>query len=752
MSEFNEKLTERANSLIEKARAYADKDNAAVGTRYLLLAILSDTESFASQYMKTAGFTIRDIKRMFSELEVDKASAGTLTPEFKAAFGRAKDEAEQLGAELVDTDHVMLALLPSKKSTVMDKDDFSQLMEKLAIQPTNFRNYLLKNLAKGGEEDALFATPTLSEFATNLVTLAQKGLLDPVVGREDLVERLMLVLGQRQQANAVLLGEPGVGKQSVINRLAQRIADGSVPEQFKGKRVEVLDINLMVAGSKYRGEFEDRMKALTKEVKDAGNVILVIPKLEIVGVGQIGDSAADAASILSPELKAGTIRIIGTATVDEYRENVEKDQSVSGLFDSIMVEEPAPELAVQMIEAIAPRYEDYHGVKYTQAAILAAVKQANRYLSERVLPDSARFLLDFAGSRAKLDKAEGSTPVVDVTEINSALALTTGIPVGTLSETDAERLLKMPQYLHERVIGQDEAVKAVSAAFQRNGAGLGNPRGPIASFIFSGTTGVGKTELARALNDLMFPGQEMVRLDMSEFMEKHTASRLVGAPPGYVGYGKGGELTEPVRKRPYSLVLLDEVEKAHEDVILILLQVLEDGRLTDSNGRVVDFKNTVVIMTTNIGADKLGAKKAGGVGITLNRGESAAHKAQTHDVLAAIEKYFKPEFLNRVDEKIVFEQLTKDHVKEILALLLKVVRGQLGERGLDLVLSEAAIDFMVEAGYEPKYGARPLNRAIIKHIKNPLSLSVLGGNFKGGDTIEAVVEDGELVFRPMKKV
>ena len=652
--------------------------------------------------------------------------------------------------------------------------------------------------------------------------MASEAKLDPVVGRHNEIERVIQILGRRTKNNPVLIGEPGVGKTAIAEGLAQRIQQGEIPDILEDKRVLTLDIGLLVAGTKYRGEFEERLKKIMEEIKSAGNVVLVIDEVHtLIGAGA-AEGAIDAANILKPALARGELQCIGATTLDEYRKHIERDAALERRFQPVNVGEPSIDDTIEILRGLRERYEQHHRLKITDDALVAAATLGDRYISDRFLPDKAIDLIDEAGSRVRLlnsklppeakevdkelrgvqkqkedavrdqdftkagelrekevelrdqirsllqanrtdatadteasaetsdapaaESAE-SSPMVNEEDIAQIVASWTGVPVQKLTESESVKLLNMEETLHQRLIGQDEAVKAVSKAIRRARVGLKNPNRPIASFIFSGPTGVGKTELTKALATYFFGSEEaMIRLDMSEFMERHTVSKLIGSPPGYVGFNEGGQLTEAVRRRPYTVVLFDEIEKAHPDVFNLLLQLLEDGRLTDSKGRTVDFKNTLVIMTSNIGS-KVIEKGGGGLGFEFS-GESAEESQYTRIrslVNEELKQYFRPEFLNRLDEIIVFRQLSRDEVKEIAEIMLKEVFGRMGEKGITLTVSDAFKERLVEEGYNPAYGARPLRRAVMRLLEDSLAEEVLSGRIKDGDHAEVDVDDDKKV-------
>jgi ATP-dependent Clp protease ATP-binding subunit ClpC len=635
--------------------------------------------------------------------------------------------------------------------------------------------------------------------------MAGEGKLDPVVGRAKEIERVIQILGRRTKNNPVLIGEPGVGKTAIAEGLAQRIANNDVPDILEEKRVVTLDIGLLVAGTKYRGEFEERLKKIMDEIRQAGNVILVIDEVHtLIGAGA-AEGAIDAANILKPALARGELQCIGATTLDEYRKHIERDAALERRFQPVMVGEPSVDETIEILYGLRERYEQHHKLKILDSALEAAAKLSDRYISDRYLPDKAIDLVDEAGSRVRLinsqlppaakeldkelrqvlkdkddavrsqdfDKAgelrdremeikaeiraiaqskktdtgtDEAGPVVDEEDIAQIVASWTGVPVNKLTESESEKLLHMEDTLHQRLIGQEDAVKAVSRAIRRARVGLKNPNRPIASFIFSGPTGVGKTELAKSLASYFFGSEEaMIRLDMSEYMERHTVSKLIGSPPGYVGYNEGGQLTEAVRRRPYTVVLFDEIEKAHPDVFNMLLQILEDGRLTDAKGRTVDFKNTLLIMTSNIGS-KVIEKGGGGIGFEFSENQAESQYNRIRNLVnEELKQYFRPEFLNRLDEIIVFRQLNRDEVKEIADIMLNEVFGRLTEKGITLQVTERFKDRLVEEGYNPSYGARPLRRAIMRLLEDVLAEQILSGSVNDGDTALVDVDDSGTV-------
>ncbi|MEO1208546.1 MAG: ATP-dependent Clp protease ATP-binding subunit, partial [Cyanobacteria bacterium J06638_20] len=735
------------------------------------------------------------------------------TPRAKRVLELSLEEARQLGHNYIGTEHLLLGLIREGEGVA------ARVLENLGVDLSKVRTQVIRMLGETAEvstggSQGRTKTPTLDEFGSHLTQMASEGKLDPVVGRQKEIERVIQILGRRTKNNPVLIGEPGVGKTAIAEGLAQRIANGDIPDILEEKRVVTLDIGLLVAGTKYRGEFEERLKKIMDEIRQAGNVILVIDEVHtLIGAGA-AEGAIDAANILKPALARGELQCIGATTLDEYRKHIERDAALERRFQPVMVGEPTVEETIEILRGLRDRYEQHHKLKISDEALDAAAKLSDRYISDRYLPDKAIDLIDEAGSRVRLinsqlppaakeldkelrkllkdkddavrsqdfekagqlreremeikqeirsiaqakrgetQEGEDSSPVVGEEDIAQIVASWTGVPVNKLTESESERLLHMEDTLHGRIIGQDEAVRAVSRAIRRARVGLKNPNRPIASFIFSGPTGVGKTELTKALASYFFGSEEaMIRLDMSEFMERHTVSKLIGSPPGYVGYNEGGQLTEAVRRRPYTVVLFDEIEKAHPDVFNMLLQILEDGRLTDAKGRTVDFKNTLLIMTSNIGS-KVIEKGGGGLGFEFSDGD--ASESQYNRIRSLVneelKQYFRPEFLNRVDEIIVFRQLQKDEVKEIADIMLKEVFSRLGERSITLEVTEKFKDRLVEEGYNPSYGARPLRRAIMRLLEDSLAEEILSGRIKEGDiALVDVNEDGQVTVAPGDK-
>ena len=800
-----ERFTEKAIKVIMLAQEEARRlGHNFVGTEQILLGLIGEGTGVAAKVLKSMGVNLKDAR-----IEVEKiigrgsgfvAVEIPFTPRAKRVLELSLEEARQLGHNYIGTEHLLLGLIREGEGVA------ARVLENLGVDLTKVRTQVIRMLGEtaevtSGASPGRTKTPTLDEFGSNLTVMASEGKLDPVVGRAKEIERVIQILGRRTKNNPVLIGEPGVGKTAIAEGLAQRIANNDVPDILEEKRVVTLDIGLLVAGTKYRGEFEERLKKIMDEIRQAGNVILVIDEVHtLIGAGA-AEGAIDAANILKPALARGELQCIGATTLDEYRKHIERDAALERRFQPVMVGEPTVEETIEILYGLRERYEQHHKLKILDEALEAAAKLSDRYISDRFLPDKAIDLVDEAGSRVRLinsqlppaakeldkelrqvlkdkddavrsqdfDKAgelrdremeikaeiraiaqtkkteTGSDepgPVVNEEDIAQIVASWTGVPVNKLTESESEKLLHMEDTLHQRLIGQEDAVTAVSRAIRRARVGLKNPNRPIASFIFSGPTGVGKTELAKALASYFFGAEEaMIRLDMSEYMERHTVSKLIGSPPGYVGYNEGGQLTEAVRRRPYTVVLFDEIEKAHPDVFNMLLQILEDGRLTDAKGRTVDFKNTLLIMTSNIGS-KVIEKGGGNIGFDFSDtpGESQYNRIRSL-VNEELKQYFRPEFLNRLDEIIVFRQLSKDEVKEIADIMLNEVFGRLTEQGITLEVTERFKDRLVEEGYNPSYGARPLRRAIMRLLEDVLAEQILSGGIKDGDTALVDVDD-----------
>lgn len=807
-----ERFTERARRVVVLAQEQARRLNHnVIGTEHLLLGLVVEGQGIAAKALESMGISL---ERVQSEVEriIGVGDAPTLgdiphTPRAKRVLELALDEARRLGHNYVGTEHILLGLIREGEGVA------AQVLKNLGCDLEKVRKQVIALLGGvvtagpsamyPGTGGGAASTQTLNQFGRDLTDMARQGKLDPVIGRDSEIERVIQVLSRRTKNNPVLIGEPGVGKTAIAEGLAQKIIAGDVPEVLKRRRVVTLDMGSMVAGSKYRGEFEERLKKVMDEIREAGDVILFIDEMHtLIGAGA-AEGAIDAANILKPALARGELQCIGATTLDEYRKHVEKDAALERRFQPITVGEPTREETVAILEGLRDRYEAHHRVKIADEAIKAAVTLSDRYITDRFLPDKAIDLVDEAASRVRLkttisppdlkdleeqvmtlqkekeaaiqneefekaaqlrDKEQTlrgeldaqtknwqnrrgmEEPVVGAEAIAEVVSSWTGVPVTKLAEGETQRLLKMEEVLHQRVVGQDEAIRAVSMAVRRARAGLKDPKRPIGSFIFLGPTGVGKTELARALAEALFGDENaMIRLDMSEYSERHTTARLVGAPPGYVGYEEGGQLTEKVRRKPYSVILLDEIEKAHPEVFNTLLQLLEDGRLTDGKGRTVDFRNTVVIMTSNVGANLI--ERQSSVGFrTHDDEEKSSYDAMKERVTGELRRTFRPEFLNRLDEVIVFHALSRDQIKAIVDLMLDSLREQLKEKDIVLEVSDEAKEFLVKEGYDPTFGARPLRRAIQRYIENPLADEILKGRFETARSIRVSVENGAVTF------
>ena len=812
---FEDRFTQRAKNVLNIAHeSAADLGHGYVGSEHLLLGIAIDNGGSAAKVLREAGIDrelIRDsIIKFVGKGEKDSTTVQGLTPRAKRIIELAAAEASRLNHNYVGTEHILMGILREYDSVA------SKIITASGVDPNKLYTDLINIFQSGDYRKTAPAmerngvkhpeTRVLDQFSKDLTAMASKGELDPVIGREREIQRVVQILSRRTKNNPVLIGEPGVGKTAIAEGLAQKVISCDVPETLIGKRVVSLDLTGMVAGTKYRGDFEERIKNAIDEVKKAKDVILFIDELHtIIGAGA-AEGAIDASNILKPALSRGEIQVVGATTLDEYRKHIEKDAALERRFQPVQVDEPTQEESVEILRGLRDKYEAHHKLKITDEAIEAAVKMSSRYINDRYLPDKAIDLVDEASSRVRMEETKlppdlkdlenevnalsaekesavqnqdfeqaakirdqekakkekleevrkkwadgmaGGGKRVTAEDIAAVVSGWTGIPVTTLTEDESERLLKMEEILHKRVVGQDEAVTAVAKAIRRGRVGLKDPKRPIGSFLFLGPTGVGKTELSRALAEAMFGDENaMIRVDMSEYMEKHTVSKLIGSPPGYIGYDEGGQLTEKVRRHPYSVVLFDEIEKAHEDVFNIMLQVMEDGRLTDSQGRRVDFRNTIIVMTSNVGAKNITEKTTP---LGFQNDNKADNGVMTHErireaVMGDLRRTFRPEFLNRIDETIVFHQLTKGEIKEIAVHMLEVVAKRVEGMGLSLHWEDAAIDFISEKGFDPVYGARPLRRTIQSLVEDAIAEKMLEGEIKAGSSVRIKAVDKSIVI------
>jgi ATP-dependent Clp protease ATP-binding subunit ClpC len=774
-----------------------------VGTEHILLGLIREGEGIAAKALQVLGLGPEKIQKEVETLigrGQEAVQTIHYTPRAKKVIELSMDEARKLGHSYVGTEHILLGLIREGEGVA------ARVLNNLGVSLNKARQQVLQLLGSNESSSshrgssASANTPTLDSLARDLTAIARDGSLDPVIGRAKEIQRVIEVLSRRTKNNPVLIGEPGVGKTAIAEGLAQQIINNEVPETLRDKRVMTLDMGTVVAGTKYRGEFEDRLKKVMDEIRQAGNIILFIDELHtLIGAGG-AEGAIDASNILKPALARGELQCIGATTLDEYRKYIEKDAALERRFQPITVNEPTKDESIQILQGLRDRYEAHHRVTITDEAIEASVQLSDRYISDRFLPDKAIDLIDEAASKVRLrsytappnlkeleqkleevrkekdaavqsqefekaaslrdseqrlreelektkdvwkEKQGKENTEVTPEDIAQVVSSWTGVPVSKLAEEETERLLKMEEILHDRVIGQSEAVTAISKAIRRARAGLKDPKRPIGSFIFLGPTGVGKTELARAVAETLFGDEDaIIRIDMSEYMEKHTTSRLVGSPPGYVGHEEGGQLTEKVRRKPYSVILLDEIEKAHPEVFNILLQVLEDGRLTDSKGRTVDFRNTVVIMTSNVGASTLKRNRSLGFAV---HSEGQKYNDMKSKVMDELKRAFRPEFLNRIDEIIVFHSLEKEHLLKIVGLMADSLKKRLSDQGIEIELSQAALEKITEEGYDPDYGARPLRRALQRKIEDRLSEELLKGNINKGQTVKIDVEENDFV-------
>ena len=809
------KFTPRAEEALRLSQEAAEEmGHGYVGSEHLLLGLIREEEGIAHRVLSEYGVTDEMVCDVLQR-SVGKGLSGTapsqgLTPRAKSVVELAVSEAARMGSSYIGTEHLLMGILREggnmalrilRTMGVDSKKMYSSIVQKLNDTP-----HTVTSGASTANRESDKKNKTLAEFTRDLTEAARAGKLDPVIGREKEIQRVIQILSRRTKNNPVLIGEPGVGKTAIAEGLAERIASGDVPEELLDKKILSLDLSGMVAGTKYRGEFEERIKNTLAEVKKAGNVILFIDELHtIVGAGS-AEGAVDAANILKPALSRGEIRVVGATTLNEYRKYIEKDAALERRFQPVTVAEPTPETAIEILKGLRDKYEAHHKLTITDEAVEAAVRLSVRYINDRFLPDKAIDLMDEAASRVRMD-AESASPelksleekiaalrkekvevlaaqdyekaaqlrdieqnyleqaeierenwrknlavnrgIVGEEDIAKVVAGWTGIPVTRLTEDESQRMLKLEEVLHQRVVGQDEAVTAVAKAIRRSRVGLKDPKRPIGSFLFLGPTGVGKTELCKALAEVMFGSEnDMIRIDMSEYMEKHTVSRLVGSPPGYVGHEEGGQLTEKVRRKPYSVVLFDEIEKAHEDVWNILLQILEDGIVTDSQGRRVDFKNTIIVMTSNVGARNITAadKPLGFDGRETDADEKARFGRIRQAVMDELRRTFKPEFLNRIDETIVFRQRTEEDIRRIAQRMLEITGKRMAQQGITLLADDEAVTALAKDGFDPQYGARPLRRAIQNEVEDAVAEQMLEGKLQSGDTAHICLQDGKVAI------
>ena len=811
---FN-RFTQRAKTAIdlgvESAKSFGHK---IVGTEHLLLGLLKEKDGIAAKVLNKLGVTEDILENKIIEIEGKNditTTEVTLSPRSKQILELSGAFANKLKTNYIGTEHILLALSQEGEGLAMRilayLDIDSRDIAESIIDMMGIDNYSIEFRTANQKSSTSESTSSklLDKYGRNLTESAKQDKIDPVIGRKKEIERIIQILSRRTKNNPVLIGDPGVGKTAIAEGLAIDIAQGRVPDTLKDKVLYTLDMGSLLAGAKYRGEFEERVKQVIDEVIKKGNILLFIDEMHtIIGAGATGEGSIDASNILKPCLARGEIQIIGATTIDEYRKHVEKDSGLERRFQSVLIEEPTKEDTIEILKGLRDKYEAHHKLKITDESIKAAVDLSARYITDRFLPDKAIDLIDEAASKVRLkkntppkdikdledkinsikkekeesvrgqnfekaaklrdeqkkaqeqldkirdswNKSSKYANVVDEEVIADVVALWTGIPVNRMMEQETERLLKLEDILHERVIGQDKAIKSICMAIRRARAGLKDPNRPIGSFLFLGPTGVGKTELSKALAEAEFGDEnQIVRIDMSEYMEKHSVSRMIGSPPGYVGYDEGGQLTEKVRRHPYSVVLFDEIEKAHPDVFNILLQILDDGRLTDSKGRTVDFKNTILIMTSNVGAKTIKKQKTLGFGTPNEEDkEKDEYEKMKENIMSELKKQFRPEFLNRIDDIIVFHSLNKDNISKIVKLMCKTLIARLEEMTIKLEMDEEAINLIAKSGFDLEYGARPLKRSIQKELENELSELILQGTIKSGDTVEATVKEGKMTF------
>ena len=808
---MNNRFTQKAQHALTQALATAQEmGHTYVGTEHILMGLLLTDDSIACRILNERGVNTESTRELIASSvgtgTPSAVSAADMTPMTKKVIEESSFASSRMSHNYIGTEHLLLAIISETESfankliraqNASVSDIKNDLIEYFGAGFEEERNEGTQKSSTKNEKDSIPGAPTLSKFGTNLCKLAKEGRIDPIIGRDAETERVIQILSRRTKNNPCLIGEPGVGKTAVVEGLAQRITDGAVPENLRDKIIVTLDISSMVAGAKYRGEFEERMKGVMEEVAKDPRIILFVDEIHtIIGAGG-AEGAVDAANIIKPALARGAMQLIGATTIDEYRKHIEKDAALERRFQSVLVGEPTPEEAVQILMGLRDKYEAHHKLKISDEAIEAAVQLSVRYIGDRFLPDKAIDLIDEAASRLRIkgftptpevkeleeklrsvtaekeeailgedyeraaklrdnekalqdqigaqrkDPTQPTDAVVSRGDIEDIITAWTGIPVKKLAGEESERMLHLDQLLKERIIGQDAAVEAVAKAIRRGRTGLKDPNRPVGSFIFLGPTGVGKTELTKALADVMFGDENaMIRIDMSEYMEKHSTSKMIGSPPGYVGYDEGGQLTEKIRRHPYSVVLFDEIEKAHPDVFNILLQILEDGILTDAQGRRVDFKNTVIIMTSNVGAGNIVEPKKLGFAPEKDTGDADMRR----DVMDALKRTFRPEFLNRVDEIVIFNKLTDTDIQQIAGLMLQEVANRIAAQGIQISFDDAVTAMLAKEGFDPVYGARPLRRAIVRKVEDGFSEEMLSGRIREGDRVRAVLRDDSIVY------
>ena len=808
-----EKFSEKARRVLSLAQEEAQRFNHTyIGTEHVLLGLVRETDGVAAKVLTNLGVELPKVRSAVEFIigRGERASTGEigLTPRAKKVIELAVDEARRLNHNYIGTEHLLIGLMREGEGVPAGVlESLGVTLDKIRAETSRILSQNVQQSPSGSGGRSTSKTPTLDQLGTDLTSLARTGKLDPTVGREQEIQRVTQILSRRTKNNPVLVGEPGVGKTAIVEALAHRISSNDVPSTLQGKRLVTLDMGALVAGTKYRGEFEERLKKVVEEIRSSGNCVLFIDEVHtMVGAGA-AEGAVDAANILKPSLARGELQTIGATTLDDYRKYVERDPALERRFQPVRVEEPTVEETVDILRGVKGRYEEHHQLEITDDALQHAATLASRYISDRFLPDKAIDLIDEAASRVRInfttaplsvqevtkmlesvrrekdeaiagrqyeyaaelrdreasiaDKLKGieqdwkderadESPVVTEEDIAEVVSMWTSIPVTRLAATETERLINMEEVLHEKVIGQDEPITLVSKAVRRARAGLKNPRRPTGIFMFLGPTGVGKTLLVRKLAEFLFGSEDsLVRIDMSEFMERHSVARLVGAPPGYIGYDDGGQLTELVRRKSYCVILLDEIEKAHHEVFNILLQIFDDGHLTDAKGRKVDFRNTIIAMTSNIGSDLIRQDRSIGFAARSEMGQSEdqAYERMKTSVLDEVKRFFRPEFLNRIDGSVVFHSLNRDHMHQIIPIELKDVTSNLIEKGIDLVVTDAAKEWLIEKGYDPLYGARPLRRVIQDNVEDKLSDAILAGDLGPADTAIVDLDDGNLVVK-----